>query len=111
MFMHPSPPSNRCVITGNFHLGAECVTAEAGAAGGMYTVTPTPSAIQPLGISLPYSLPAPKEYPRKLDEYQKMNLSPTCMVRFPDAPVTMPNWVLAISALTGLLHVLRLKML
>ncbi len=40
----------------------------AGACGGMYTANTMASAIEALGMSLPYSSSAPAEYPEKLDE-------------------------------------------
>ena len=40
----------------------------AGACGGMYTANTMASAIEALGMSLPYSASTPAEYPEKLDE-------------------------------------------
>lgn len=40
----------------------------AGACGGMYTANTMASAIETLGMSLPYSASTPAEYPEKLDE-------------------------------------------
>ena len=42
-----------------------------GACGGMYTANTMASAIEALGMSLPYSATIPAEYPEKLDECQR----------------------------------------
>jgi dihydroxy-acid dehydratase len=45
-----------------------CSIPGAGACGGMYTANTMASAIEALGMSLPYSSSIPAEYPEKLDE-------------------------------------------
>jgi dihydroxy-acid dehydratase len=45
-----------------------CSIPGAGACGGMYTANTMGSAIEALGMSLPYSASIPAEYPEKLDE-------------------------------------------
>lgn len=45
-----------------------CSIPGAGACGGMYTANTMASAIEALGMSLPYSASIPAEYPEKLDE-------------------------------------------
>ncbi|MBL8828161.1 MAG: dihydroxy-acid dehydratase, partial [Planctomycetaceae bacterium] len=46
----------------------KCSIPGAGACGGMYTANTMASAIEALGMSLPYSASIPAEYPEKLDE-------------------------------------------
>ncbi|HEX4130300.1 MAG TPA: dihydroxy-acid dehydratase [Pirellulales bacterium] len=45
-----------------------CSIPGAGACGGMYTANTMASAIEALGMSLPYSASIPAEYPEKIDE-------------------------------------------
>ena len=49
-----------------------CSIPGAGACGGMYTANTMASAIEALGMSLPYSSSIPAEYPEKLDECLKV---------------------------------------
>ena len=53
-----------------------CSIPGAGACGGMYTANTMASAIEALGMSLPYSASIPAEYPEQLDEGFTLRLSP-----------------------------------